>query len=67
MMLYQKKTQALIVRSTVPQVIKIILYILVVPIYKIEGLVVIALIDRFTEPLIPLLSIIKPGIKLKRS
>src|SRR3989344_1250711 len=66
MMMYQKKTHALIIRSTIPQIIKIALYLIVVPIYKINGLVAIALLDRFTEPIIPLLSLAKTRVKFKR-
>src|SRR3989344_9008185 len=67
MMLYQKKTHALIARSTIPHIIKIAMYLIVVPMYKIDGLVAITLLDRFTEPIIPFLSLTKTRIKFKRS
>lgn len=58
MIIYQKKKQVQILLSIVPHVIKIILYILLIPRLGILALVMILLLERFTDPLIPLWAIL---------
>ena len=61
--IYQKKAKTQFVKSTFPNIIKICLYLLIIPIWKIEGLVFLTIVDRFTEPIIPIISIIRSGDK----
>lgn len=61
--IYQKRKKAQVIKSTVPNVIKIILYLIIIPVWKIEGLVFITLLDRYTEPIIPLISLLKSSHK----
>lgn len=64
-LIYQKRRRTQVVISVLPHVIKIILYFLLIPHFKIYALVYIALIERFTDPIIPLWSILKHSRKTR--
>lgn len=59
MVIFQKDKKTQILTSTVPQIIKIILYLLLIPRWNISGLIIVILLERFTEPLIPLYAILR--------
>lgn len=57
MVVYQKLKKTQIFICTVPPILKICLYFLVIPIWKIDGLVAVFLLDRYVTPLILLPSL----------
>lgn len=54
-MIYQKNKRAQVLMSTVPHVLKIILYFVFIPLWGINGLVSLFILERYSEPIIPLL------------
>ncbi len=58
-LVYQKKRQVQVVISVIPHITKIVLYFIFIPKFGILALVAILLLERFTDPLIPLLAIVK--------
>ena len=59
MLVYQKKKAPQLFSSIVPQISKIILYFILIPTYKINGLILIILLDRYTAPMISLYFLIR--------
>ncbi|EKD94289.1 MAG: hypothetical protein ACD_26C00135G0003 [uncultured bacterium] len=57
MVVYQKQKKIQIFVCTIPPLLKICLYFLVIPIWKIDGLVAVFLLDRYLAPLILLPSL----------
>ena len=54
MLVFQKQKLPQIFTSTLPHLIKLFLFLLVIPHFGIVGLIVIILIDRYFEPVLPL-------------
>ncbi len=65
MVIYQKHKAPQVVSAFFLPIIKIILFVTIIPSWGISGLVSIILLERFTEPLIPLFYVVK-DIALKR-
>lgn len=65
MLIYQKKKLAQILTSVIPDVTKIILYFILIPIWKINGLIAVAVFDRFFQPTIILLFILFENYRKK--
>jgi len=63
--IYQKQKQPQIVMSTIPQIIRIILYFILIPLWKINGLVAIIIIDRIIGLLFPLFFVWQSAKKIK--
>lgn len=59
MMIYQKRKKVQIFMSIVPPIIKIILYLIFIPLFKIMGLVAVFLLARYIELVIPLIVLLK--------
>lgn len=53
MLIFQKQKKLQTALAIYPQLVKILLYFIFIPRFKIYGLVLIVLIERFTDPLIP--------------
>lgn len=64
MIIYQQRKLPQVYMSTLPQLIKIVLYFIVIPIWKIDGLIILILIERFIEPLIPLIFLLRSSRKM---
>lgn len=63
MVMYQKQKKPQILSSTFPQLIKIALYVILIPRFGIIALVGIVLAERFSEPIIPLYFLLKSAHK----
>ncbi len=58
MVIYQKLKKPQLIMSFVPNIGKLILFIFVIPRFGIIGLIFIILLERFVEPVIPLVSLL---------
>lgn len=59
MMIYEKRKKPQIFISIVPPLIKIFLYFILIPRFGLFGLVLITLLERYTDPLVPFMSLIR--------
>lgn len=59
MVIFQKKHRAQILNSSLPHLLKIVLYFIFIPKFGIPALVWITLFDRYASPIIPLYSILR--------
>ena len=59
MLIYQKNKKSQILMSTLPHIIKILAYIVIIPTFHIMGLIVLVIIERFAEPIIPLVAVMR--------
>lgn len=59
MLIYQKNKLPQVITTIIPSFIKIVLYFIVIPLWKIEGLIILVLIERYTEWIIPLYFLVK--------
>jgi O-antigen/teichoic acid export membrane protein len=63
MLVYQKKKKIQFITSTFPQLMKIALYILLIPIWHIYGLIAVIIIDRWMSFLLPFFYLRKQKIE----
>ncbi len=61
-LLYEKKYVSQLFLNTLPHITKIVLYIILIPLWKVEGLIVAFLIERVISFLIPIAALSRIGI-----
>ncbi len=59
MLIYQKRPKPQIIAATIPQVIKIFLMFIIIPKFQISGLILIIILERYADLIIPIFSILK--------
>ena len=65
MVMYQKRKKPQIIAGVLPQLVKIVLIFILIPRYQIWGLIIIILIERWTEPIVPFIALALSSHKKK--